>query len=139
MNSRITGRILVVDDQENWRAALTNLLSKEGHVVEVAACFEDAAERISQGVFDLVVLDVRLVDTDIYDVRGLELLRLAKEQKVAPRAIVLTGYPESIRDGILEQYGADVLILKVPPDTKKFDRAGFKGQVRKLLLETRVG
>lgn len=135
MNSKITGHILLVDDQENWRAALTSLLSIEGHAVEAVASFEDAVGKISQGVFDLVILDVRLVDTDVFNVQGLELLRMAKEQETAPRVIILTGYPESIRDGILKQYGADALILKVPPGSS-FDSRGFKKQVRRLLLET---
>jgi two-component system response regulator RegX3 len=132
MESRIIGRILVVDDQDNWREALTSLLSTEGYEVRAVSCFEDAAEEISQGVFDVVVLDVRLMDTDVFNVQGLELLRLAKGQEKAPRAMVITGYPESIRDEVLEEYGADALVLKVPPGSR-FDSKGFKERVRELL------
>jgi CheY-like chemotaxis protein len=137
MKTKITGRILVVDDQDNWRKALTSLLSGEGHTVETVACFEEAVEEISQGAFDVVVLDVRLVDTDVFNTQGLELLRLAKAQATAPGVVILTGYPESIRDGILEEYGADALIFKVPPGSR-FDSKGFKEQVWKLLLKRRV-
>ena len=136
MDNRIACHILVVDDQDNWRAALTSLLSKEGYTIKAVAHFEEAVEEISRGTFDIVILDVRLVDTDVFNVQGLELLRLAKAQEAAPGVIILTGYPESIRDGILEEYGADALILKVPPGSR-FDSKGFKKQIRKLLQKTR--
>jgi len=132
MNGKTTSHILVVDDQDNWREALTSLLAKEGHTVKTAACFEEAANEISQGTFDLVVLDVRLVDADVFNVQGLELLQVMKSQKTAPRVIILTGYPESIHEGVLEKHGADALVLKVPPGSR-FDSEGFIEQVQELL------
>ncbi len=137
MNSEMTGRILVVDDQDNWRDALVSLLSKEGLAVKTIAHFAEAKEEISQEQFDLVVLDVRLVDADIFNVQGIELLQMVKAEGTAPKVIILTGYPENIRNGVLERYGADALILKVPPGSR-FDSQGFKEQVRRLLQEARV-
>ena len=128
----VTGHILVVDDQENWREALISLLSEEGHTVKGVARFEEAVELVSQEGFDLVVLDVRLADKDVFNVQGLELLQMIKAQQSAPRVIILTGYPESIYEGILDEYGADALILKVPPGSR-FDSRGFQEQVRILL------
>jgi CheY-like chemotaxis protein len=136
MNNKIAGHILVVDDQSNWRAALVALLSAEGHTIEAATCFEEAHEKISQQVFDLVVLDVRLVDKEIFNVQGLELLQLIKAQTPSPRVIVLTGYPGSIRTGTLEKWKADALILKVPLGSR-FDSQGFKERVRNLLRKAR--
>jgi DNA-binding response OmpR family regulator len=136
MRSEITGRILVVDDQDNWREALASLLTKEGHTVQTLARFEEAVEVISRDTFDLVILDVRLVDTDVFNVQGLELLRIVKAQKTAPKVIILTGYPESIRIGVLE-YGADALVLKVPLGSR-FDSDSFKGQVQRLLKKARA-
>jgi len=137
MKKKITGRVLVVDDQDNWRKALASLLSKEGYTTKTASCFEAATREISQGTFDLVVLDVRLVDKDIFDVQGLELLQHAKAQESAPRVIILTGYPESIHEGVLEKYGADALVLKVPLGSR-FDSRGFKEQVQKLLQKDKT-
>ena len=81
MSDKIKDRILVVDDQPNWRDALVILLSKEGYKVGAVTCFEEAACELSCGTFALLVLDVRLVDTDVFNVQGLELLRLAKSQR----------------------------------------------------------
>jgi two-component system response regulator RegX3 len=134
MNATTIGRILVVDDQDNWREALTALLSKEGHIVESVDSFEKAKREISQGTFDLIVLDVRLADADVFNVQGLELLRLTKQRTEAPPVIILTGYPESIRKGVLKAYGADALIHKVPPKSR-FNSESFKNQVQMLLEE----
>jgi CheY-like chemotaxis protein len=125
-------RILVVDDQENWRQALIELLSGEGYIVESLGCFDEAARVIAAGEFDLAVLDIRLEDEDVFNVQGLELLRLAKNQEKVPKVVVLTGYPDSLRPGILEEFGADALILKVPPSSK-FDTERFKEQIKDLL------
>jgi DNA-binding response OmpR family regulator len=132
MKTETAGRILVVDDQKNWRDALTVLLSAEGYSVKSVAYFEEAEKEIVQGSFNLVILDVRLADADIFNVQGLQLLRLTKRQPDAPPVIILTGYPESIREGVLEEYGADALILKVPPGSR-FDSREFKKQVQTLL------
>jgi DNA-binding response OmpR family regulator len=124
--------ILVVDDQENWRKLLYSLLSEEGYVVDLAADFEQADHAISHRSFDVLVLDVRLKDTDIYNVQGLELLRRAKSQKQNTKVIVLTGYAESIHEGVLDRLGADALVLKVPSKAT-FDSHAFRELVYDLL------
>jgi CheY-like chemotaxis protein len=136
-SNRTLTKILLVDDQENWRDALTSILAGEGYSVEAVAGLEEAMDMVSQCALDLVILDVRLADRDTFDVRGIELLRFTKAQKSAPKVIVLTGYPESVNDGILERYGADALLLKVPQGSR-FDTEGFKERVRELLEEERV-
>ena len=116
--------ILLVDDQENWRTALGTVLENEGYIVEKVSNFQDAINEINSKNYSLVILDVRLVDTDIFNVEGLELLKQAKSKALPPKVIILTGYPESIDDGVLQRYGADELILKVPPGSK-FDTQDF--------------
>ena len=82
MSDKIKDRILVVDDQPNWRDALVILLKQRGiRKSGAVTCFEEAACELSCGTFALLVLDVRLVDTDVFNVQGLELLRLAKSQR----------------------------------------------------------
>lgn len=132
MDKEIKDTILVVDDQKNWRDALVILLDKEGYTVKAVDCFEEAIEELSRGTFALLVLDVRLVDTDTFNVQGLELLREAKMQNPAPKVVILTGYPESIRNGVLEKYGADALIHKVPLGSR-FSPQEFKEQVHEIL------
>ena len=132
MNKITSRHILVVDDQDNWREALTSLLSKEGYMVKTVKCFEDAVHEIEQNNFDLYVLDVRLVDTDVFNIQGLEILRFIKDRKKDAKVIILTGYPEIIRDKFLEKYNVEALLLKVPSGSR-FNSKEFINQVQNLL------
>jgi len=134
MKKNIKGSILVVEDQQNWQKALLSLLGEEGYSVSIATNFQDAKEEILNKEYDLLILDVRLIDEDIYNIQGIELLHLAKSLKAAPKVIILTGYHESIRKGTLEKYPPDALLLKVP-DGSRFDTKDFKEQVQELLLD----
>jgi DNA-binding response OmpR family regulator len=132
MNTPNPPCILVVDDQDNWRDALTDLLSDEGYSVKTAAFFDDAISELNRTKFAVVVLDIRLVDIDIFNVQGVELLKVIKSQSYSPKVIMLTGYPESVREGVLDLYGADDLILKVPPQSR-FDTVAFLEKIHKLI------
>lgn len=137
MNDKITSRILVVDDQENWREALFSLLDKDDYSIEIVGSFEEAQKEINRHIFDLVILDVRLLDQDTFNVQGLELLKLAKAQKEAPKVMILTGYPESIHQEFLDENSPDALLLKVPKNSR-FDSQSFKTQVQNLLHEKNI-
>lgn len=132
MTVKDTGIILVVDDQENWRKVLITLLQEEGYAVCTASCFEEAMDAITKNIFDLVVFDIRLVDDNTRNVQGIELLEFVKSQPTPPKAIMLTGYPESVNEGVLEKHGADALALKVPPESE-FNSEEFIKKVKRLL------
>lgn len=132
MSTKRHKRILIVDDQSNWRKMLRTLLEQDGYVVQEAVDFDGAKEKIHSSVFDLLILDMRLVDEDIFNVQGLELLKLAKSRKISPSVIILTGYSEGIREGVLDSLGVDALMLKVPKGGR-FNNTEFKQQVRILL------
>lgn len=61
-----TASILVVEDDENLRLALTDNLRDEGYRVTAAATGAAACAELEAGAFDLVILDVMLPDTDGY-------------------------------------------------------------------------
>ena len=124
-------KILVVDDQENWRKVLENLLKQENYQVQTAANFEEARKAISHTNFALLVLDVRLVDEEVFNVQGLELLQYAESREFSPSVIVLTGYPKSIKSGVLERYDTCILMSKVPGGGR-FDINVFLDKVQEL-------
>lgn len=133
MTEQIEGHILIVDDQPNWRAALSSLL-KNQHRVQTVGSFEEATQAIAESTFDVAIVDVRLVDEDTFNVEGLRLLRMIKEERPGTGVVILTGYPHSVREGILEEYGADEFVFKVPPgDT--FDSAGFRALIQELVTK----
>jgi DNA-binding NtrC family response regulator len=127
------GNILIVDDQENWRMALQHLLEGR-HNAQAVSSYEQAEQAILASSFDVVVLDVRLVDEDVFNVSGLALLDKIKKHKPNTGVVILTGYPDSVRGEIVQQYGADAFIFKVP-ESGKFDLAGFRSLIQDLVMK----
>ena len=81
-------RILLVDDDEDLREALgEQLLITEDFDVFEASNGSDAMEKVKSELYDLIVLDVGLPDTD-----GRELCRLMRKQGVKCPVLMLTGH-----------------------------------------------
>jgi DNA-binding NtrC family response regulator len=134
MTSQIMGKILIVDDQKNWRKALSELL--DDYEISLATNVNEAKQALQEFTFDVAVLDVRLVDQDEFNADGIDLLKMLKKGELHIGVIVLTGYPESIREEILEKYSPDELIFKVPTGTK-FDLINFRKKVEELVAKYR--
>jgi DNA-binding NtrC family response regulator len=130
------GNILIVDDQDNWRKVLIHLLGDLYSVTAVSNHL-DAEQSIRNKKYDLVILDVRLVDKDIFDVSGLSLLKKIKAESPQVGVIVLTGYPDSVRKETLQQYDADAFFFKAPEKTS-FDVSGFKTKIAELVLKCKM-
>ena len=89
-------RILLVDDEDDLREALSEqLVMTEDFDVFEAGSGAEAMEKIKEGLYDLVILDVGLPDTD-----GRELCRLMRKQHVKCPILMLTGH-DSDADTIL--------------------------------------
>jgi len=89
-------KILLVDDDDDLREALgEQLLMTEDFDVFEGANGAEAMGQVKAGLFDLVILDVGLPDTD-----GRELCRLMRKQGVKSPILMLTGH-DSDSDTIL--------------------------------------
>jgi DNA-binding NtrC family response regulator len=80
-------RILVVDDQENVRSALVELLHRNNYQVSDAGSGEEALELLTSSAFDVIITDVRM-----NGISGLDLLKLVRQESPATQIIILTGY-----------------------------------------------
>ena len=78
--------ILIVDDEDNARDSLINLFSRQGYETLGAATMTEAREQIKRGAADVVVLDVQLPDG-----YGPDLLRETSQYAVRPPIILITG------------------------------------------------
>jgi DNA-binding response OmpR family regulator len=95
---RVTGRpsmtnsqkpsILIVDDDEDTRAMLQTVLSRDEYEVTTAVSAEDALRKLSVLSFESVVTDLRLPGMD-----GVHLLREIQRRWPDTVSIVLTAYP----------------------------------------------
>lgn len=81
-------KILLVDDDEDLREALAEqLVSTEDFDVFEAGTGAEGVEKVKAGIFDLIILDVGLPDTD-----GRELCRKMRKQGVKCPILMLTGH-----------------------------------------------
>ena len=81
-------RILLVDDDEDLREALgEQLIMTEEFDVFEAGNGHDGLIRVKEGIYDLVILDVGLPDTD-----GRELCKVMRKQGVKCPILMLTGH-----------------------------------------------
>lgn len=83
--SRITGNILVIDDDESILRLLAKFLKSEGHCVVTEINGSDAIETFKKEKFDLVITDMYMPDLD-----GLDIIRNIKDINQNIPIIVLT-------------------------------------------------
>ncbi|MEI7481400.1 MAG: response regulator [Elusimicrobiota bacterium] len=89
------GKILVIDDENDIRAAFKAVLGGEGFTVITAADGAEGALKNTEHNPDVIILDLKMPKMS-----GMETLRLIRETDKAVRVIILTGYGEagSIRE-----------------------------------------
>ena len=113
---RTRGSILIVDDQKNWRDTIGELLRNEGYQVHTVASLLEAQECLSTNVFEVVVLDIRLVDEDRHDVQGLGVLEEIRKKDDKTCVLVLTGYPTAKTEAKATEIGVEAFFFKSPPE-----------------------
>lgn len=87
-------RVLVVDDEDDFRETMVNRLRKRNIDVTGAESGEKALELIDKYLFDVVILDVKMPGMD-----GVETLREMKRKRPLMEVIMLTGHA-SVESGI---------------------------------------
>ena len=124
--SRLSYKILVVDDEPNIVLPLQFLMEQNNYQVDVAASGEEAIEKLMQFEPDLVLLDIMLPGIDGYEV--CEIMRLDEKWKKT-KIIFLTarGRDIDIAKGLV--LGADAYI------TKPFSNSEVVQKVKELLDE----
>ncbi len=80
-------RILLVDDHQDTRRVLGQLLEKRGHHVKAAGTVKQALTALAEEHFDVLLSDIGLPDGT-----GNELVSLAKQQQPELRAFALSGF-----------------------------------------------
>ncbi len=105
--SRQIMSILVIDDEEEIRTMLSSILADEGYLVETAKNGKDALKNIKNAKFDLA-----LVDIELPDIKGTELLSKLKQAQPKMATIIVTGHP-SVENAITSVNNkADGYVLK---------------------------
>ena len=82
----MTQTVLIVDDNQDSREVIGDILSHHGLRVEMAISAEGALELLTEGRFDLVVIDLRLPGMS-----GWELVQTIQAQAAIP-CVAITAY-----------------------------------------------
>jgi two-component system response regulator AtoC len=83
----IPKRILIIDDEENFRHMLSVILKKENYDVETASNGEEGLKKITLSPFDQILCDIRMPKMD-----GMEFLREAQKMGVDATVIMMSAY-----------------------------------------------
>jgi PAS domain S-box-containing protein len=81
------GKILIVDDDEEFCYSLKEILQSHNHIVSAACDGESALEELSMRKFDLVIVDLKLGDMS-----GLDIVDTMARKYPDIITIILTGY-----------------------------------------------
>ena len=109
----ISGHILIIDDEASLRQTTSRILQRAGYEVTSAANAAEGLSFISDHLFDLVYLDIRMPDMS-----GLDLLKKIHTQQPDLPVILFTAQPdlnsavEALRSG-----AADYLLKPLKPQT----------------------
>ncbi len=127
----ITRSIMIVDDEENIRKYLSHSLTQDGFEVYTAQYGKEGLNLLLQKQIDLILLDLNLPD-----INGLEVLREIKKMDVQSIVVIITAYGDISSAVNAIKLGAyDYL-------TKPFDYNDIKIVINKALqlisLENRI-
>ncbi|CDF59296.1 response regulator transcription factor [Thermobrachium celere] len=117
-------RILIVDDEENLVKGIKYNLELDNYSVDVSYDGEDALRKISENIYNLIILDIMLPKID-----GLTLLKKIRERSSVP-VIMLTAKGEDEDKVLGFEYGADDYL------TKPFNILELRARIKALLRRT---
>jgi DNA-binding NtrC family response regulator len=121
------GSILIVDDEQEIRESLVQILGIEGYRLDSAATADEGLKKIEEGVFDLVLLDISLPDR-----HGLEVLRTIRRENPDIGVIMITAYDSSQMAFQASKEGAESYI------TKPWDNDKLLLEIRNALAKSRL-
>jgi two-component system response regulator PilR (NtrC family) len=100
-------RILIIDDDEGIRQVLTSILQQEGYVIDSAKDGKEAIEKTNTNFYNLALVDINLPD-----LRGIDLLASMKETTPKMAKIIVTGYPSTENAVAALNKDADAYLIK---------------------------
>jgi CheY-like chemotaxis protein len=119
-------RILVVDDEDNLRDVLVEVLKRDGHEVDSASDGTEGLRRAEDGRYDLVITDLRMPGMEGPELYGALRQRYPEDP---PRVIFM-----SANTGI-EEYARFLAETGEPALEKPFNLADMRQVVRQILAQ----
>ena len=129
MTDPLIQRILVVDDEEDYRAIVRGMVLKisDAYSCDMAANGLEAVQMIDRGRYDLVISDIRMGPDD-----GIKLMRATKEKYPELDFIIMTGHALDYEFSAIFEAGASDFI------TKPFCWGELKAKIGRIEKEQQV-
>ena len=99
--------ILIVDDETDLRTLLRHILTAQGYQTTDAEDGEEAIELIKRHKFDVALLDIQMPN-----INGIQVLKYIKEHSPQTKAVMLTGYADLKHAMEAKEFGARDFIGK---------------------------
>lgn len=119
-------RVLVVDDEESIRSAITYALKREGFEVDTAADGEEALQKVSSFRPDMLVLDVMMprlggyeVCRRLEDVKGLGILLLTAKNDIVDKVL---GLELGADDFMSKPFDIRELVARIKSIVRRLDK-----------------
>ena len=100
-------RILIVEDDENIRETLKNILEQSGYETDTAKTGREGEQKAKKKFYNLALLDIKLPDME-----GTQLLVQLQENTPKMVKIMVTGYPSLENAMEALNQGADAYVTK---------------------------
>jgi DNA-binding response OmpR family regulator len=100
-------RILIVEDDENIRKTMKNILQQKGYETDTAKSGKEAEQKARTNFYNLALLDIKLPDME-----GTQLLAKLHENTPKMVKIMVTGYPSLENAMEALNQGADAYVTK---------------------------
>jgi DNA-binding NtrC family response regulator len=100
-------RILVVEDEDDLRNLLSHVLTTAGYDIATASDGEQAITTLKKQKFDLALLDIQMPNAN-----GIQVLKFIKQNAPTTKAIMLTGYADLKHAMEAREFGARDFINK---------------------------
>ena len=102
-----SARVLVVDDEQQVKAAFCRVLDRAGYETNGAASAEEALELIRQSEYDLVITDIVMDGID-----GVEFLSKLRKERVDLPVVLVTAYSKEEYEERAHEEGAYAYLRK---------------------------
>ena len=119
--------ILIVDDDRDVASTVSDYLTREGHAVSLAYTGADGLARLRQGGIVLLLVDLQLPDMD-----GTQVMRAAQQLAAPPEVVVVTGHA-TVDSAVQAVEGGTAGYLLKP-----FEMPRLGGIVRRVLERRRL-
>ncbi|UCH91943.1 MAG: sigma-54-dependent Fis family transcriptional regulator [Nitrospirota bacterium] len=105
-------RLLIIDDEENMRHMLTNLLTKSGYHVDTASDGMDALALVDRTLYDFILCDLKMPNMG-----GMEFFKTVRDKLWASTVIMMSAYGSvDIAIEAMKQGAYDFITKPFKPD-----------------------